>query len=86
MTSVIVLLLYFSISAAILLFGAEINAEAYRAAEEEGVVNEGRGVTFPGDRGSGRGPASESATHNRWRPFLVRPHISSSRARRPRRV
>ena len=40
--SVIVLLLYFSISAAILLFGAEINAEAYRAAEEEGVVNEGR--------------------------------------------
>ncbi len=40
--SVIVLLLYFSISAAILLFGAEINAEAYRVAEEEGVVNEGR--------------------------------------------
>jgi membrane protein len=34
--SVIVLLLYFSISAAILLFGAEINAEAYRGAEEEG--------------------------------------------------
>jgi membrane protein len=40
--SVIVLLLYFSISAAILLFGAEINAETYRAAEEEGAVNEGR--------------------------------------------
>jgi membrane protein len=34
--SVIVLLLYFSISAAILLFGAEINVEAYRVAEEEG--------------------------------------------------
>jgi membrane protein len=33
--SVIVLLLYFSISAAILLFGAEINAETYRVAEEE---------------------------------------------------
>ncbi len=40
--SVIVLLLYFSISAAILLFGAEINAETYRAVEEEGVVNGGR--------------------------------------------
>jgi membrane protein len=40
--SVIVLLLYFSISAAILLFGAEINAETYRAAEGEGVVNGGR--------------------------------------------
>ena len=33
--SVLVLLLYFSISAAILLFGAEINAETYRVAEEE---------------------------------------------------
>jgi membrane protein len=42
MASVIVLLLYFSISAAILLFGAEINAETYRAAEGEGVVNGGR--------------------------------------------
>ncbi len=40
--SVIVLLLYFSISTAILLFGAEINAETYRAAEGEGVVNGGR--------------------------------------------
>ena len=33
--SVIVLLLYFSISAAILLFGAEIDAETYHMAEEE---------------------------------------------------
>jgi len=31
-----VLLLYFSISAAILLLGAEINAESYRGMTEEG--------------------------------------------------
>ena len=36
------LLLYFFISAAILLLGAEINAETYRVAEEEEGANERR--------------------------------------------
>jgi len=51
-----VLLLYFPISAAILLFGAEINAETYRVAEGEGIVNEGRSGS---DEGRPEAPLEE---------------------------
>ncbi|HEV2091782.1 MAG TPA: YihY/virulence factor BrkB family protein, partial [Rubrobacter sp.] len=43
LASVIVLLLYFFISAAILLLGAEINAESYRAVAEESGNGERQG-------------------------------------------
>lgn len=46
--SVIVLLLYFFISAAILLFGAEINAETYREVAEEGEGEESQGEAARG--------------------------------------
>ncbi len=42
MDPVIVLLFYFFISAAILLFGAELNSEAYRQAAEDGDEDEKR--------------------------------------------
>ncbi len=43
LAAVIVLLFYFFISAAVMLFGAEINAEAYREVAEDGEDGEGGG-------------------------------------------
>ena len=41
LAAVIVLLFYFFISAAVMLFGAEVNAEAYRMMDEGGDGEEG---------------------------------------------
>ena len=43
LASVVVLLLYFCMSAAILLFGAEMNAESYRTVAEESGGGERQG-------------------------------------------
>ena len=69
MASVIVLLLYFFISAIILLFGAEINAETYRVTEGEDAirsVDEEKGRTSQGDSSQGsssrEGSSQESSS------------------------
>ena len=65
LASVIVLLLYFFISALILLFGAEINAETYRVMEEEdGDNQQSSDDQSSSDQSSGEQSSGQQAAKN----------------------